>query len=207
VATYARSLGFAEILVPRALVEEHVTHPLDDLVFVKEDAGADEGALVAGLRKLQRADPALEIDTRSTYESRLEDAAQRRSFEVYILLGLILVFCGLAVVNAVTMSTAERAGEFALLRLVGADRRQVRTMIRAETMITLVFGLTIGTIIAIPGLAVLDHDLTGSFAPSGQLWLYAGLLVFFTLLGFAATVVPTRLALRLNPVKAMAAPK
>jgi putative ABC transport system permease protein len=153
VATYARSLGFAEILVPRALVEEHVTHPLDDLVFVKEDAGADEGALVAGLRKLQRADPALEIDTRSTYESRLEDAAQRRSFEVYILLGLILVFCGLAVVNAVTMSTAERAGEFALLRLVGADRRLVRTMIRAETMITLVFGLTIGTIIAIPGLA------------------------------------------------------
>jgi ABC-type dipeptide/oligopeptide/nickel transport system ATPase component len=72
-------------------------------------------------------------------------------------------------------------------------------------LIMLAFGLTIGTIVAIPGLAVLSHDLTGSAVPSVPLWLYGGLVLFYTALAFAAGVVSTRLALRMDPVRAMAA--
>ena len=78
-------------------------------------------------------------------------------------------------------------------------------MIRAETLIMLAFGLTIGTIVAIPGLAILSHDLTGSAVPSVPLWLYGALVGFYALLAFAASVVATRLALRIDPVPAMAA--
>jgi putative ABC transport system permease protein len=205
VVIYNRPLGFGDVVLPRSLAKQHVTESFDDTVFVRSAPGTDRRALASGLTQLARANPAIEITTRSQYESELEGAGRRQSLAVYVLLGLIVVFCALAVVNAVTMSTAERAREFALLRLIGAGKEQVRTMVRAETLIMLTFGLTIGTLIAIPGLAVLSHDLTGSATPSVSLRLYGGLVAFYTLLGFAAGVVPTRLALRADPVKAMAA--
>jgi putative ABC transport system permease protein len=78
-------------------------------------------------------------------------------------------------------------------------------MIRAETLIMVAFGLTIGSLIAAPGLAVFNYSLTGSALPSVSIRTYGGLLAVYALLGFAATVLPMRLALRINPIKAMAA--
>ena len=202
---YSRPLGFGDIVLPRPIAIRHVTHPLDDAVFVQGEPGTDPRMLAAGLDELRKDNPAIKVITRVQYQNELEDAAQQQSLAVYVLLGLIVVFCALALVNAVIMSTAERAREFALLRLVGAGKRQVRTMIRAETLIVVTFGVTIGTIIAIPGLAILSHNLTGSAAPSVPAWVYGGLVAFYGLLAFAAGVLPTRSALRMNPVKAMAA--
>jgi putative ABC transport system permease protein len=122
-----------------------------------------------------------------------------------VLLAVIGVFCAMALINAMTMATAERAREFALLRLVGASKRQVRSMIRTETQITVAFGLTIGTLIAASGLAAFNYSLIGSAIPSVPIRIYGALLATYALLGFAATVLPTRLALRMNPITAMAA--
>ena len=204
-ATFVRPLGFAEIVLPRALVERHVTQPLDDAVFVKGGPQVDQRRLHAGLQELRRAYPTVEVLTRSDYRHQLEASAKKQSLAVYVLLAVIGIFCAMALVNAMAMATAERAREFALLRLVGASRRQVRTMIRGETTITIAFGLTLGSIIAAPGLAAFNYSLTGSAVPTLSLRTYGGLLAFYAVLAFVATVLPTRLALRMNPVKAMAA--
>lgn len=204
-ATYTRPLGFAEIVLPRSLVERHVTQPLDDAVFVKSTPDADPAAVLARLRELSRTQPTLAVLTRAQYQDELEAAADEQSLAVYVLLAVIGVFCAMALVNAMTMATAERSREFALLRLVGASTRQVRTMVRAETLIMVAFGLTIGSIIAVPGLAAFNYSLTGSAVPPISIWAYAGLMAVYALLGFAATVLPTRMALRMNPIKAMAA--
>ena len=95
----------------------------DDTVFVRSapvrtgepSPPASSGSRERTLRS--RSPPAPQ------YESQLEDAARRQSLAVYVLLGLIVVFCALALVNAIAMSTAERAREFALLRLIGAGKR------------------------------------------------------------------------------------
>ena len=204
-ATYARPLGFGDVVLPRALVEGHVTNPLDDAVFVKAAPGANPADILARLRTLAHTQPTVKVLTRSQYQQQLEADAHKQSLAVYVLLAVIGVFCAMALVNAMTMATAERAREFALLRLVGASKRQVRTMIRTETLIMVAFGLTIGSIIAAPGLAVFNYSLTGSAIPSVPIRIYAGLLAAYAVLGFAATVLPTRLALRMNPIRAMAA--
>lgn len=204
-ATFARPLGFGEVVLPRTLVEQHVTQALDDAVFVKSTRAADRGKLFARLKELARAHPTVEVLTRSRYQHDLEAAAEKQSLAVYVLLGVIGIFCAMALVNAMAMATAERSREFALLRLVGASKGQVRTMIRAETLIMVTFGLTIGTIIAAPGLAAFNYSLTGSAIPSVSPRAFGGLLAFYAVLGFAATILPTRLALRMNPVTAMAA--
>jgi len=204
-ATYARPLGFGEIVLPRALVERHVTNPLDDAVFVKATPSANQADILARLRTLAHTQPTLKVLTRSQYQQQLAADAHKQSLAVYVLLAVIGVFCAMALINAMTMATAERAREFALLRLVGASKRQVRSMIRTETLIMVAFGLTIGTLIAAPGLAAFNYSLTGSAIPSVPIRIYGALLATYALLGFAATVLPTRLALRMNPITAMAA--
>ena len=204
-ATFTRPLGFGEIVLPRALVEPHVTHPLDADVFVKSASGANRSDVLARLRTLEQTQPTVQVLTRSQYQHQLEADAHKQSLAVYVLLAVIGVFCAMALVNAMTMATAERAREFALLRLIGASTRQVRTMIRAETLMTVAFGLTIGSLIAAPGLAAFNYSLTGSAVPSVPIRAYGVLLATYALLGFAATVLPTRLALRMDPIKAMAA--
>jgi putative ABC transport system permease protein len=204
-ATYRRPLGFGELVLPRSLVARHVTAPLDQAVFVTASPGTAERALVARLERLTRAYPGVDVLTRAQYQHGLETAAETQSLGVYVLLGVIGLFCGLALVNALTMATAERAREFAMLRLIGASTRQVTRMMRAETFIMVSFGLTIGSIIAAPALVAFSYGLTGSLAPSIPARAYAGLLAAYALVGFAATVVSTRLALRMNPVGAMAA--
>ena len=204
VAQFTRPLGFGEVVLPRALVEGHVTQPLDDAVFVTGDPDVRADDLGWTLQKLHAANPTIKVIGRSDYEATIDRAAEKESLAVYILLGLIVVFCALALVNALTMAIGERAREFALLRLIGATNGQVRTMIRIETSIMVAFGLTTGSLIAAPGLALLNHDLTGSLVPSVPVWVSLGLLAFYATVGFAATVLPTRSALRTNPVAATA---
>ncbi len=202
-ATYSRPLGFGDIVLPRALVARHVTQPLDDAVFV--GAGADQAGLSARLQEFGRAQPTVEVLTSTEYQDELAAAAEKQSLAVYVLLAVIGVFCAMALVNALVMATAERAREFALLRLVGASKRQVRRMIRGETLIMVSFGLAIGSLIAAPGLAAFSYSMTGSAFPSVSAKTYVGLLAVYAAIGFAASVLPTRLALRMDPVKAMAA--
>jgi len=200
-ATYRRSLGFGDVLMPHAQALAHVNHPLDDLVFVASRSGDEQVVR----QQLERLDPSLQVLERSRYVGSVQVAAEKDALTVYVLLGLIVAFCALALVNAITMSTAERSRELALLRLVGAERRQLRSMIRIETAIMVVFGITIGTLIAVPGLALFSRDVSGDLLPDVSLRLYAGLVGLYAVLAFIATAVPVRLAGRVDPVQALAA--
>lgn len=205
VATFARPLGFGEIVLPRSLAVRHVTDPLDDAVFVKAAPGTDPDALFGRLSAIERANPTVHVLTRSGLEHELQAAARHQSLGVYVLLAVIAAFCALALVNALAMATAERGREFALLRLVGASKGQVRSMVRAETVIMVVFGLAVGSLVAVPGLAGVNHSLTGSALPAVSLKAYGAIVAGYAVLAFAACILPTRIALRLNPVTAMAA--
>ena len=141
---------------------------------------------------------------RSRYVGAVDAAAETDALSVYVLLALVVAFCALALVNAIAMSTSGRSRELALLRLIGAERRQVRSMIRGETLIMVAFGLIVGTLIALPGLAVFCSGLHGSALPDVSLRIYAGLVGFFGLVAFAATAIPLRIASRVNPVQALA---
>jgi len=200
-AIYDRPLGFGEIVLPRRIAAPHVTSAFDDAVYVRSRSGFDARAL----GRLTRQHPTVEVATRSHYLTELKAEARQESLVVYLLVGVVVVFSALAVVNALTMAIAERRRELALLRLVGATSRQLRRMVRAETLIVVLFGITIGSLVAAPALAVFSYGLTGTAVPDVPLWMLGGIVAGAALLGLAATVLPTRLALRTNPIAAMGA--
>ena len=204
-AIFERPLGFGELVLPRSLAAAHVTDALDDAVFVKTDRGADEQRVEAALRTLTRDHPAVDVLSRSRYLSELKATAREQSLGVYVLLGVVVIFAALAVVNSLTMSIAERGRELALLRLVGASRRQVMRMIRVETLITALFGLALGALVAAPGLMVYSRSLTGDLVPALPGWMIGTLVAGSLLFTLAAAVLPTRLALRTSPLAATGA--
>ena len=66
---------------------------------------------------------------------------------IYVLLALAVVVALIGIVNTLMLSVFERTHEIGLLRAVGMRRRQVRSMIRSESVIIALFGAVIGIVI------------------------------------------------------------
>jgi putative ABC transport system permease protein len=94
--------------------------------------------------------------------------------------------------------TSERRREFALLQLVGAAPRQVRGMMRWESLIALGLAAIVGTVIAYPPLAGIAVAVSGMPFPTVAPAAYGVIAGGTTLLGFAAITVTARQMVRRN---------
>jgi putative ABC transport system permease protein len=120
-----------------------------------------------------------------------------------LFVGMIFAFTSIAVVNTLVMIALRRARELALLRLVGATPRQVRSMARWEAGLIIAIGLGVGLAIAATALLPLSHALTGSLRPYVPAAPLAAILGTSALLALLALALPTRRALRSQPVQAI----
>ena len=74
---------------------------------------------------------------------------------IYVLLALAVIIAVLGIINTLVLSVVERRRELGLLRAVGMVRRQVRSMIRGESVIIALFGAILGLVIGLGfGLAL-----------------------------------------------------
>ena len=63
---------------------------------------------------------------------------------VYGLLALAIIVAVLGVVNTLALSVVERTREIGLMRAIGLSRRQLRRMIRLESVVIALFGALLG---------------------------------------------------------------
>jgi putative ABC transport system permease protein len=144
--------------------------------------------------------------TRAQFESDQKHAINQELGLVYVLLALAIVVALIGIVNTLMLSVLERTREIGLLRAVGMKRRQVRAMIRSESVIVALFGAVIGIVIG----TALGIALAGSLRNSGVTTLSVpiasliGFLVLSALLGLAAGSWPARRAARLDVLAAIA---
>jgi putative ABC transport system permease protein len=123
----------------------------------------------------------------------------------YVLLALAVIVSLFGIVNTLVLATFERTRELGTLRAVGMSRRQVRRMVRHESVITALIG-------AIGGMAlglVLAAAVTSAFGEEGLSFAVpAGSLVAFALVavvaGVLAAVLPARRAARTDVLVALA---
>ncbi len=149
-----------------------------------------------------------------------EEQAKQQAKDIGEALGFIkialLVFAGVALLvggflifNTFAVTVAQRSREFALLRTLGASRRQVLNAVLAETallgFVASVIGVAAGLLLA-PALRALmasaGIDLPNTGTVVAPRTVIAGLIV-----GMVATMlsglVPARRATRVDPVEAM----
>lgn len=84
--------------------------------------------------------PNLNIQSRAQFESSQQSSINQLLGLIYVLLALAVVIALIGIVNTLLLSVFERTREIGLLRAVGMKRRQVREMIRSESVIVALFG-------------------------------------------------------------------
>ncbi|MFG2339715.1 ABC transporter permease [Streptomyces yangpuensis] len=198
-AVYAHGLGFGDLTLPHDLVAAHMDNPLAGSVLVAAEPGSGVGReqLAAVIRDFPGA---LVLSAAQADAARPE--RQDAGAEINLLaMGLVLAFTAVSVVNTLAMSTAERFREFAMLRLAGAERRQVLRMLRTEALAVLLIGTVLGSGIALAVLTAFSVGMTGVAAPAVLPVAYAAVVGLAGLLALAATAIPGRTALRVAPVE------
>ncbi|MDT4914889.1 MAG: putative transport system permease protein [Pseudonocardiales bacterium] len=180
-------------------------------VDMAAESGVSEKTLAARVEKVLPAG----LEAKTGTQVRDDNSAgvsEALGFITYILLGfgIVALLVGTFIIyNTFSMIVAQRQRELALLRAIGADRRQVRRSVVFEAFVIGVIGSLLGLAGGL-GLAYGLHALLDSLdmgLPSGGLVLTARTVVISVLLGTIVTVfaasAPARRAGRIAPVAAM----
>ncbi|CAN5908453.1 hypothetical protein BH23ACT10_BH23ACT10_28830 [soil metagenome] len=184
--------------------------------------GPDEGPFTLYLRTadgvgVEQARTAIEGATADYAALQVQDSAQLKEQiggQVDQILGLIAALLGLSVLialfgitNTLSLSVLERVRELGLLRAVGATRRQIRSIVRWESVLIAVlgavFGIGIGVVFGWMSVQALADQGVSVFAfPGVQIALA---VVAAAVAGTLAAVLPARRAARVDVLRALAA--
>jgi putative ABC transport system permease protein len=124
---------------------------------------------------------------------------------IYVLLALSVIVSLFGIVNTLILSIYERTRELGMMRAIGTSRRQIRQMIRYESVITALIGGVLGLVIGLVGAVLVSAlALSGSgYVQSIPVGTLAVLLVVAALAGVIAAQLPARRAARLDMVRAI----
>ena len=118
------------------------------------------------------------------------------------LLGLV------GIAGTLALSIVERRRELGLLRAVGMQRRQVRSMVRAESVIVglvgAAFGIALGLAFGWAAAEVFTHSSQPTIFTVPPVPLVA-IVALVALAGLVAAAAPARMASRVNVLTAIAA--
>ncbi|MER6705376.1 ABC transporter permease [Streptomyces fumanus] len=167
--------------------------PPNSIMFAKAEEGQQDQAYAA-LKKSLDAYPQYQVRDQTDYKQELKDQIGQMLNMVYGLLALAIIVAVLGVVNTLALSVVERTREIGLMRAIGLSRRQLRRMIRLESVVIALFGALLGLglgmgwgttahkLLALEGLNVLDipwPTILAVFAGSAFVGLFAALVPAF----------------------------
>ncbi|WP_370413183.1 ABC transporter permease [Streptomyces fradiae] len=167
--------------------------PRSMIVFATAKDGQEEAAYKA-LKAALKPYPQYKVADQADYKKDLQDQVGQLLNMVYGLLALAIVVAVLGVVNTLALSVVERTREIGLMRAIGLSRRQLRRMIRLESVVIALFGALLGLglglgwgtaaqqLLALEGLGVLEipwPTIVGVFVGSAFVGLFAALVPAF----------------------------
>jgi putative ABC transport system permease protein len=146
VAIYTRALAFGDALLAPELTAGHQTNPLLGTILIQTDHPA---AIARRLRALAPRHPGLRVGDRASLTTATDAERETNRWLGPLFVVIIFAFTSIAVINTLTMIALQRGRELGLLRLVGATRRQVRSMARWEAGLIITIGLGLGLAIGV----------------------------------------------------------
>ena len=177
----------------------------DTIDFVKLAPGANAAKVQAALiATMKREFPIAEVRNQQELKENQEEQVNQLLGLIYALLALAIIVSLFGIANTLALSIHERTRELGMLRAIGMSRRQVRTMIRYEAVITALIGALLGMVIGIVFAALIAQPLKDEgFVLSYPIPTLIALLVFAAVAGVIAAIAPARRASRLDVLKAL----
>jgi putative ABC transport system permease protein len=206
-AIYEQSSTVRDLVVPKPTWERHAIQSIDTMVVI----GAADGVDIESARTaVEAATATFAPPDVMTTDEFVDDATANINQIlglVYVMLLLAIVIALMGIANTLSLSIYERVRELGLLRAVGADRAQVRSMIRWESVVIAVFGTIGGVALGLfLGWGLVTAAGAGSFpinfaVPTDQIVIVA---VVGGIAGVIAAVRPARRAAKLDIIDALA---
>ncbi|MEV6308538.1 FtsX-like permease family protein [Streptomyces sp. NPDC051840] len=179
-----------------ATARKYVTEdrmPQSMLMFASAKDGEEKAAYTA-IKDALAAYPQYKVQNQADFKQDLKDQIGQLLNIVYGLLALAIIVAVLGVVNTLALSVVERTREIGLMRAIGLSRRQLRRMIRLESVVIALFGALLGLglgmgwgtsaqkLLALEGLQVLEipwPTILTVFVASAFVGLFAALIPAF----------------------------
>jgi putative ABC transport system permease protein len=192
---------FGPVTISAAVWDANNADPQNLYSFVKM-AGGETDANLAALDQALAPFPNAKAQSRQDFiDSQISGLSSILNI-LYVLLALSVLISLFGIVNTLVLTVFERTREIGMLRAIGMTRRQVRRMIRHESVITAligaVFGILLGLVLAVLLIARIDF-LVFAF-PTTQVIVFA---IAAILVGIVAAIFPARRAARLDPLEAL----
>jgi putative ABC transport system permease protein len=191
------------VSIVKARFDELYDRPRNQFTFVNVPGDPNDAAK-ASLDSVLASFPDAKVQTREEWIK-----SQDRQFNLflnmlYVLLGLSVIISLFGMINTLALSVFERTRELGMLRAVGMTRRQVRRMVRHESVITALIGAALGLPLGIFLAALVTRALSEfdiEFAvPIDRLVLFS---IIAILAGVLAAILPARRASRLRVLEAL----
>jgi putative ABC transport system permease protein len=201
----ARLLG--NLTISRSLARDQFAQREDAFAFVEYAPGAGNATVQPAIdRVLAGAFPQTKSRTAAQFKQEQSEQINTLLTLIYVLLALSVIVSLFGIVNTLILSIYERTHELGMMRAIGASRRQLRQMIRYESVITALIGGVLGLVVGVVGaVLVTTFALSGSgFVQSIPIGTLAILLLVAALAGVIAAQAPARRAARIDLLEALA---
>jgi ABC-type antimicrobial peptide transport system permease subunit len=193
---------FGTVTISTTVWDAQIPQPKNLYSFLKMQGGTtDENE--AALERVLDGFPNAKAQTREAFiDNQIAPLSQILNI-LYVLLALSVLVSLFGIVNTLVLTVFERTREIGMLRAIGMTRRQVRRMIRHESVITALIGATIGIAlgIALAALLIARVDFIVFSFPTTQVIVF---VLAAIVVGIVASVFPARRAARLDPLQAIA---
>ena len=162
-----------------------------------------EGLRLATLNRVLDDFPNAKVATRQEFIDNQISALSSILNILYVLLALSIIVSLFGIVNTLVLTVFERTREIGMLRAIGMTRRQVRRMIRHESVITALIGAALGIALGIvlAALLIARVDFLVFSFPTIQVIVF---VIAAIVVGLVAAIFPARRAAKLNPLEAIA---
>jgi len=192
---------YGDITISTRRFDASFQNPQNVYTFVNMEGGVTP-ANTSRLEHALRPFPEAKIATEAQFKKNQEEGIDSLVKLLYVLLSLSIVISLFGIVNTLVLTVFERTRELGMLRAVGMTRRQVRQLIRYESVVTSL----IGAALAIP-LGVLLALMVGyaiQYAAFTVPWITLVVFVIVAIIaGLLAAILPARRAGRLNVLAAL----
>ncbi|MEY9846427.1 putative ABC transport system permease protein [Streptacidiphilus sp. BW17] len=203
---YQHSMMTPAVLMDLSLPKGHVYNTSLEAVYIKAAPGQAGSALQASIKSALGNSPILQVETKQDLLAQADAMINRILYMVYGLLGMSVIVAVIGVVNTMAMSVFERAREIGMLRAIGLNRRQIKRMVRLESLMISVFGailgLGAGTLLAWAASRLIEPHFS-SYSMQIPWSQYGAFAAAALIVGVLAAIWPARRAARLNALEAI----
>lgn len=177
----------------------------DHIIFAARAPGVGLDAGKTAIEKSISANPAVQVFDQADLRVRVDESISGLLRLVNGLLGLALLVGVLGIVNTLVLSVIERTREIGLLRAIGVTRRQIRSIVRWESVIVTTIGalsgLVLGALFAWLTITGQPEQRLAFSLPAGRIAFYASISI---VAGMLAATLPARRAARVDVLRAIA---